>query len=111
MQSSYQRVDVSSLNPGKAIGVELDGRNIALVNVDGRIYALADECTHMKSRLSSGYVEGSRLVCPAHFGSFEVSTGTPVARPCRLPVKTYRVKQDESGVWVDLAETSKGASA
>ncbi|MGE0803318.1 MAG: Rieske (2Fe-2S) protein [Lautropia sp.] len=97
-------VDVSDLQPGTVRGVRLDGMAVALVNVDGRIHALHDQCTHMKSRLSSGYLEGAVLVCPAHFGGFDVASGAAVARPCRLPVRTFPVRHEGTTAWVRIAE-------
>ena len=34
------------LEPGVALCVEVEGKQIALFNVDGDYYAIADTCTH-----------------------------------------------------------------
>ncbi len=45
------------LQPGAALCVEVDGKKIALFNVDGNYYALDDACTHVgvPSRSVSGH--------------------------------------------------------
>ena len=59
------------------IHVELDGRMIALYNIDGDFYATDDICTHRRARLSDGYLDGRIVQCPLHFGKFDVITGQP----------------------------------
>ena len=55
--------------------VEVNGKRIALCNVDGAFYAVADECPHAGGSLSEGDLFGKEIVCPEHGGSFDVTTG------------------------------------
>jgi p-cumate 2,3-dioxygenase ferredoxin subunit len=69
-----------------------DGTLIALYNVDGRIYATADTCTHAAASLSEdGTLKGQIVECGWHNGCFDVTTGEPCASPCTVALKTYRV--------------------
>lgn len=69
------------------------GDKIALYNVEGRIYATADACTHGAASLSQdGVLEGKIVECSWHFGRFDVTTGEPCASPCNIPLKTYRAE-------------------
>ena len=47
--------------PGQAKAVEVNGKRIAIFNVDGTFYAIDDTCTHRGGPLSEGDVEKSRL--------------------------------------------------
>jgi p-cumate 2,3-dioxygenase ferredoxin subunit len=84
---------VEDIAPG-AIRQEFlpDGTLIALYNVDGRIYATADACTHGAASLSEdGSLQGRIVECGWHHGSFDVTTGEPCASPCAVALKTYPV--------------------
>ena len=43
---------------------------IAVVKVNGSIYAFADECTHGAGSLSDGFIDDDVIVCPVHAGEF-----------------------------------------
>jgi nitrite reductase/ring-hydroxylating ferredoxin subunit len=45
---------VADVPPGSIRRVELDGRPLALFNVDGRFYGVDDSCTHRGGPLSQG---------------------------------------------------------
>ena len=69
-----------------------DGTLIALYNVDGRIFATDDACTHGAASLSEdGTLQGHVVECGWHYGSFDVITGEPCASPCAEPLRTYPV--------------------
>jgi len=56
--SEFTKVaDSASLVPGGSMCVELGGEKIALFNVGGELYAIADSCTHVGGSLSEGNVE------------------------------------------------------
>ena len=79
-----------------------DGTLIALYNVDGRIYATADACTHAAASLSEdGTLKGQIVECGWHNGRFDVTTGEPCASPCTVALKTYRVDVVEGVVNIE----------
>jgi 3-phenylpropionate/trans-cinnamate dioxygenase ferredoxin subunit len=90
------------LAPGEVKRVEVGGRGIALFNVDGSFYATDDICTHMRARLSDGYVKGGIVECPLHFGKFDIRTGKALSAPCTVDVRTYSVERDGDQVSVVL---------
>lgn len=80
-----------------------DGTNLAVYNVDGAIYATADLCTHGEASLSEeGILTGNIVECPWHFGTFDVTSGTPTGMPCTVPLRTFPVKVIEDSVYVQL---------
>ena len=70
---------------GEMTAVDLDGEKVALARVDGRLYAFDDACTHQKCSLSGGELEGATVVCPCHFGQFDLATGAVLAGPPPSP--------------------------
>jgi nitrite reductase/ring-hydroxylating ferredoxin subunit len=82
---------------------EIDGRGIAIYNIDGTFYATDDTCTHGLSSLSEGELDGDVVECGLHFGAFHVPTGKPVGAPCSVPLKVYRTAVEGDTVTVHLS--------
>lgn len=85
---------VSEVGPGTSKRVYLGSEAIALFNVNGKVYAVNDRCTHGRASLSEGRVDPATCIlrCPWHGGEFEIATGKPVASPVKVPIKTYDVE-------------------
>lgn len=66
---------------GSLLGVEAEGQEIVLANVDGNIYALQGRCGHMNAPLADGKLVGSTLICDLHFAQFDVTTGEKIKDP------------------------------
>jgi naphthalene 1,2-dioxygenase system ferredoxin subunit len=95
---SYRVARADEVAPGEVKRVEVDGRGVALFNVDGSFHALNDSCTHMRARLSDGYVDGNVVECPLHFGKFDIRTGAPLSAPCTVAVRRYAVERDGDAI-------------
>jgi len=81
--------------------VKLDDQEIALCNVDGQIYAVANLCTHDGAPLDQGCLDGHVVECPRHGARFDVRTGSVLALPAVLPVPTYRVEVQADDILVE----------
>src|SRR5512135_1376763 len=82
----------SEIPPGAKKLVEVDGRPIAVFNVDGSFYAIDDVCTHDGGPLAEGDLHGSEIRCPRHGARFDVRTGQALCLPAVEPVTTHRVE-------------------
>ena len=51
------------------------GKEILLVMVDGKYYAIDNRCAHMGGNLSRGTLEGYIVTCPRHGSQYDVRTG------------------------------------
>ncbi len=91
---------VSETAPGHISVREVDGKRVALCNVDGQFYAIDDVCTHDGGPLDQGVLEGNRVECPRHGAKFDVTTGRAVVLPAVRPVQTYAVVVDGDEVKV-----------
>lgn len=94
--------DRNALSDGEVIGVVVAGREIALYEMDGRLYATDDICTHAYAKLSDGWVEKGEIECPLHAGRFDLKTGKATAPPCVDDVKTYPVRVEGDEIQVNL---------
>ena len=93
----------SELLPERIKQVVVDGRPpIALYNLDGRIYATDDTCTHGAASLADGDVEGDEVVCPFHLGAFDIRSGDPTRAPCIEALRTYTISVADDTVYIDL---------
>jgi naphthalene 1,2-dioxygenase system ferredoxin subunit len=84
------------------LGVETAGKDVALYNVDGQVYATDNICTHGHARLCDGFLEGFEIECPLHQGKFDIRDGRPTCQPVTEAVRTYPVKIEDGRVFVDL---------
>jgi naphthalene 1,2-dioxygenase ferredoxin component len=93
----------SALGADEVIGVIVNGREIALYDMDGQLYATDDICTHAYAKLSDGWMERGEIECPLHAGRFDIKSGKATAPPCVDDLKTYpvRVVGDEIQVKLD----------
>jgi len=86
-----------------AISVVTHGKEIALYEVDGAIFATDNLCTHGAARLSDGFLEGSEIECPLHQGRFDVCTGKAMCAPLTQDIQTYPVQIKDQRIWIKLA--------
>ena len=58
--------------------VEVDGKEIAITNINGKYYAFDDRCGHSSARLSMGVINGNVVTCSFHGAQFDCTTGKKV---------------------------------
>jgi 3-phenylpropionate/trans-cinnamate dioxygenase ferredoxin subunit len=92
---------LSDVPPGRVLLVEIGEDDVALCNVDGEIYAIADVCTHDGGALGQGYLVGDEIECPRHGARFNVRTGQVTTLPAVVPVPTFEVMVDGEEILVD----------
>jgi len=93
---------VADVPEGDVIGVNVAGRDIALYEVDGAIYATDNVCTHGHARMSDGFLEGREIECPLHQGRFDVCSGQALCAPLTENIRTYPVKLVDQRVMLRL---------
>jgi len=89
-----------ALGPGETLRVEVDGIVMAIADIDGRLYAFGEFCTHRFGPLSEGSFEGHEVTCPWHGSCFDVRTGEVVRGPAKAPVATYEVTARDGRILV-----------
>jgi 3-phenylpropionate/trans-cinnamate dioxygenase ferredoxin subunit len=104
MPERVKIADVEAVAPGKVRYVEVEGKRLALCNVDGAFYLIDDVCTHDGGSLDQGELMGYDIECPRHGARFDVRTGRVRALPAIIPIKTYPVQVQDGAVYVDRSE-------
>jgi len=92
------------LAPGAMKRVELRGRRILLANVEGRICAVDDTCTHEEASLSTGVLQGELVKCPLHGSRFNVCTGKALEEPAEEDLRTYPVRLERGRILIGFPE-------
>lgn len=94
---------LSEIEPGTSKVVEVDGHDIALFNVDGKIYAVENSCPHKQMAVDSGEVtqEGGKniLMCPSHGWTFDLDSGACTNNPGKK-IGCYGVKVDNGRIFI-----------
>ena len=96
----FQKVaQLDDLAPGRSKKVTVNGRAIALFNVDGRFYAIHNSCPHEGGPLADGRLKGYVVACPWHDLAFDIRNGqgTDGGGYC---VGSYEVRVEGTGIWV-----------
>jgi naphthalene 1,2-dioxygenase system ferredoxin subunit len=98
-------IDVSAVDAvpeEDVIGIDLEGKSVALYKVDGEVFATDNICSHGNARLCDGFLEGHEIECPLHQGKFDVRSGKAMCAPLTQDIKSYPVKIEGSRVFVAL---------
>ncbi|HEV2247176.1 MAG TPA: Rieske 2Fe-2S domain-containing protein [Terriglobia bacterium] len=82
---------LSELDPGIAKAVEVNGKAIAVFNVNGKIFATDNTCLHQGGPLGEGMLEGNVVTCPWHMWQYNVCTGENL-EDSLLKLETYPVQ-------------------
>jgi nitrite reductase/ring-hydroxylating ferredoxin subunit len=88
-------VEVASLDqvpPGSGRTFSVGDKQVAVFNIDGAVYAMADGCLHHGASLGSGKLKGKFVTCRAHGWRYDVTTG------CTMHVPGYGVDKYEAKV-------------
>ncbi len=99
--AKHRVAKVSEIGPGTTKRVVVVGSELLLCNVDGKLYAIEDVCTHDGGPLDQGQLEGETVVCPRHGATFDVRTGDALTLPAVVPLMTYPVSIEGDDVFVD----------
>jgi nitrite reductase/ring-hydroxylating ferredoxin subunit len=91
--------NLSELARGTAKAVEVNGKTIALFNVEGTIYATDNTCLHQGGPLGEGDLMGEVVICPWHQWEYNVRTGELVGNSS-VKLVTYPVQIEGSDVKV-----------
>ena len=102
MPKKVKVAEVTELEPGEGKTVEVEGVNLALFNVDGTYFAIANTCTHVGGPLGEGALIGKEVTCPLHGAQFDVTSGKVLGGPARSDVKSFPVSLEGDDVMVEV---------
>lgn len=94
--------NTSDIDIDESLGLEIEGKTIALHRTDSGFYATDNICTHQYALLSEGYLEDDCIECPLHQAKFCLKTGKAMSAPATVDIKTYPVKEENNEIFVSL---------
>lgn len=92
---------IDELRPGNARVLRLEGREVALFNVDGTYLALDGRCLYDGADLGQGLVRKEIVTCPARHCHYRLRTGEQVGRP-RRRLRSYPIEVRNGALWVSV---------
>ena len=94
---------VSDLTEGKLHKVSADGKEILLINIGGKFFAMDDTCTHAGASLSEGKLDGSTVTCGWHGAQFNCNTGNLEKFPAKINnLQSYKVDVESDDVVIEV---------
>lgn len=90
----------SEMPAGSRRTLDIDGRALLVINLDGEFFAVEDLCTHDGGDLGSGDIDGDQIVCPRHGARFCIRTGEVKAPPAYEDILTFPVRVHDGMVQV-----------
>jgi naphthalene 1,2-dioxygenase ferredoxin component len=97
-------VALAELPLDDAYAIVVNGRELAIYQVAGEVFATDNRCTHGAALLSDGFLMDHCIECPLHQGQFDIRTGEPLCAPVTEPIRTYPVKIEAADVMVDMGD-------
>jgi nitrite reductase (NADH) small subunit len=87
--------------PGTIREFQLDGKTVAIANVNGKFSVINNVCLHRGGPLGEGELNGQVVTCPWHGWQYDVTTGKLAANPA-VGVETYLVELRGDDIFVDI---------
>ena len=101
MQGFVKAAKKSEIPEGTGKPVEVNGVEVALFKVDGKVCAMYAVCPHQGGPLNEGGLTGSLVTCPWHGWEFNVTTGVCEFNDS-IKVPVFKVKEDGDDVYVQV---------
>ena len=81
--------------------VTVNGIDIALYNVGGKVYATNNTCLHQGGPLGEGILEGEIISCPWHMWEYHVCSGAMLGNDS-IKLTTYPVEVEGTDIKVGV---------
>ena len=87
--------------PGTIKDFQVEGKPVAVANVDGKFFAISNTCLHRGGPLGQGPLEGKIVTCPWHGWEYDVMTGKINQNPA-VGVDCYPVEIRGEEIFVNV---------
>lgn len=93
---------VDELGNGDRLIVEIDGEAIAVFNIAGEYWAIADVCSHDDGPVAEGELSEYEIECPRHGARFDVRNGKVLSLPAIVDIPAYPVRAEGGEIQIGL---------
>jgi len=80
----------------------IDGREIGIARIEGRLYATGLRCTHAAWLMDDAPLRGFEIACSLHGARFDLRDGCPTSGPASRPLARYPVRVRAGRVEVEM---------
>jgi nitrite reductase/ring-hydroxylating ferredoxin subunit len=91
----------NEITPGTIREFHVEGKAIAVANVEGKFYAINNTCLHRGGPLGQGAMNGKVVTCPWHGWQYDVTTGKVTQNPS-VGVDCYPIDVRGDDIYVDV---------
>ena len=98
----HPAIPLAELPPGSSRALRIAGHAVLLVNHEGTVHAIANECSHAFMPLAGGRVMAGWIACPAHGARFDLATGEALNPPACEKIAVYPVRVEGGMIRVTL---------
>jgi 3-phenylpropionate/trans-cinnamate dioxygenase ferredoxin subunit len=93
---------VDELGNGERIILDIGGETIALFNIAGKYFAIADVCSHDDGPVAEGELLNHEIACPRHGARFDLRTGEALSLPAVIDIPAYPVRIEGNDILIGL---------
>jgi len=99
----HKAVSVEAFPENGVAKASVDGREFAIIRLDGSFFAIDGLCRHAGGEVGDVTIVDGQLVCPIHEGRFDPKTGrSNPGDDWVSDVKCYPTKVEDGSIWLDL---------
>lgn len=92
-----------ALSNGERMFVEIDEYEIVVFNIAGKLFAIADVCSHDDGPVGDGEFEAEyEIACPRHGARFDVRTGEAITLPAVVDIPAFPVRVVDGNIEVGI---------
>ncbi len=95
---------VDELGDGERLIIDIDGEAIAVFNIAGLYYAIADVCSHDDGPVAEGELNEYEIICPRHGAKFDVRDGHVLTLPAIVDIPAYPVRIEGNEIQIGLPD-------
>ncbi len=81
----------NEIRSGTGKVVDINGISIAILNDNGKFFAISNTCAHMQGPLGEGTCSEGKVTCPWHGWTYDLKTGKNTFNE-DIKLETYEVK-------------------
>jgi NADPH-dependent 2,4-dienoyl-CoA reductase/sulfur reductase-like enzyme/nitrite reductase/ring-hydroxylating ferredoxin subunit len=96
----HRAIEMEKLSEGGMTSVLIDGEDVLLTRVEGRVYACCNECTHLGAPLSEGLLTDHTITCSWHNARFDVREAAVLAPPALVSPCSFDTEVRKGVVYI-----------
>ncbi len=90
---------------GTMLELNLLGQALFITQIDGQLFCADNLCPHENLKLTLGCLKGKRVKCSLHGFSFDLENQGDSGEVDVDNLQTYKIKEQDGNIFIDLPET------